>query len=55
MTDQTIRDTVPRAPTLNPDFVTVALFSAIGFLAMINLMLLFPELLGALIAQYNQF
>ena len=54
MTDQTISKTVPRIKALNPDFLAVAAFSAIGILVMLNVMLRFPEF-GTLIAQYNQF
>jgi hypothetical protein len=52
MTDQP--SVKPQAKSLNPDFVMVASFSAIGLLAMLNPMLHFPKL-GAVIAQYNQF
>jgi hypothetical protein len=54
MTDQTISQTARGIKVLNPEFLTVVAFSAIGILAMLNVMLLFPDL-GTLIAQYNQF
>ena len=39
---------------LEPDQSAVVLFCAIGFLAIFNFILRFPDL-GAIIAQYNQF
>jgi hypothetical protein len=54
MIDQTISQTARRMKVLNPEFLTVAAFSAIGILAMLNVMLRFPDL-GTLIAQYSQF
>ena len=38
----------------DPDLTAIALFCAIGLLATINVILLFPDL-GAIIAQYNRF
>jgi hypothetical protein len=55
MTDQTIRRTTSRNTiSTHPDFWAVAMFSTIGILVMLNLMLRFPDL-STVIAQYNQF
>ena len=40
------------ATLADPDFMAVAIFSAIGFLITLNLMIYFPNL-GALVQQYN--
>ena len=39
---------------VNPDFIVIVIFCAIGLLLTINVILRFPEL-GALIERYNQF
>jgi hypothetical protein len=55
MADQTtINQTTSLIEAVNPDFLTVAAFSVVGILVMLNLILRFPDL-GLLIAQYNQF
>jgi hypothetical protein len=54
MTDQAIGEATRQIRLLNPDFLVVAAYSAIGLLVMLNAVLHFPEL-GALIVQFNQF
>jgi hypothetical protein len=56
MSSQLERRTEKASPRswLEPDLNAVVLFCAIGFLAILNFILRFPDL-GAIIAQYNQF
>ncbi len=54
MTDQIIRQSRLRVHSRNSDLWTVAAFSVIGILVMLNLMLSLPDL-SILVAQYNQF
>jgi hypothetical protein len=55
MTHETISRANSHNATANhTDFWAVVMFSTIGVLVLLNLMLRFPDL-GAMVAQYNQF